>query len=167
MNENPYAPPKATVEDVRQVTAPGACPAQVSNAIKLWAASYCFGLLVLVGYWDHFTSRQTAGSLVLNQLFSLGFSGWLYYKIYRGRNWARIIVLISAILGVLIMTASGTARSLFSEMPLVAKGQIFFSLALNAAVLWLLFFSPGREWFLPKKSSTRSLSPNKTMEPTR
>jgi hypothetical protein len=167
MNENPYAPPKARVDDAQAVSPSATRPPQVSLAIKLWAANYCLGLLMLVGYWDHFANLQPAGSLLFNQVFSLALSAWLYYKIYLGRNWARITLLVMAVFGG-AMTASGTVRGIVSAMPTPVKVQMLVSVGFNCVVLWLLFFSAGRRWFAaPKQTSAAQSLPNKTMEPTR
>lgn len=154
MNENPYAPPKALVDDAQTVAISQGRPTQVTLAIKLWAASYCFGILMLVLYWDYFTNLQTAGSLLFNQAFSLVLVAWLYYKVYLGRNWARITLLVMIILG-FAMTASGTFRSMVSAMPMPVKAQMLLSVGVNFVVLWLLFFSAGQSWFsAPKQTST-------------
>ena len=152
MSENPYTPPNARVADVQTEAPLGAPPTQVTLAIKLWAASYCLGFFSIVIYWDYFTNLQPAGSLLFNQAFSLAISGWLYYKIYLGRNWARITLLVMAILG-FAMSASGTVRSMVSAMPMPIKVQMLLSVGVNFVVLWLLFFSAGRRWFSAAKQT--------------
>jgi hypothetical protein len=167
MNDNPYAAPKARVGDAPMVTHPATRPPQISLAVKLWAANYCLGLLMLVGYREYFTNLQPAGSLLFNQVFSLALSAWLYYKIYLGRNWARITLLLMVVFGG-AMTASGAVRGMVSAMPMPVKVQMLLSVGINFVVLWLLFLSSGRSWFsAPKQISTSNSSPNKTMEPTR
>ena len=146
MNENPYRPPNARVADAQSEAPLGVPPRQVTLAIKLWAVSYCLGLFSIAIYWDYFTSLQPAGSVLFNQAFSLAISAWLYYKIYRGRNWARITLLVMAIFGFAI-SASGTFRSMVSAMPMPIKVQMLLSVGVNLLVLWLLFFSAGRRWF--------------------
>ena len=45
------------------------------------------------------------------------------------------------------MILNRAVMDLLAAAPTMAKAQMFVGLGLNAAILWLLFFSPGRYWF--------------------
>jgi hypothetical protein len=125
-------------------------PAQVVMAIRLAALNYGLGLLSVIVYWSYFSTLQSTQSLILNQAFSLTVAVWLYYKIYTGRNWARVTLLV---LGVLVglLTTSRFFTEKFAELtaaaPAPAKVQMMVAPVISLIVLWLLFVSPGRHWF--------------------
>lgn len=149
MQDNRYSPPKSVLEDVRQSETLETCPPQVTAAIKLWVASYCFGLLMFAWEWDYY-SKLPPVALVVGQLWTLALSGWLFYKIYRGRNWARITWLVLSVVG-FVMTLSGPVTSAVDQMPTTGRVQMVLGMGINAITLWLLFFSPARHWFVRAK----------------
>ena len=57
MQENRYSPSKSVLEDVPHSETLETCPPQVTAAIKLWVASYCFGLLMFAWEWVSTRSR--------------------------------------------------------------------------------------------------------------
>jgi hypothetical protein len=146
MSDNPYAPPKAVVEDAVPPQTQMTRPRQVVIAIWLAVISYGMGMIVIILSWDYYSKLQTVGALIGNQLFTVCLLAWIYYKIYVGRNWARVTLLVLSLLGALF-TLSGAVMKLLVAAPILAKAQMFVGIALNAAILWLLFFSPGRYWF--------------------
>jgi len=146
MSDNPYAPPKSLVEDAAPPQIQMMRPSQVVTAIWLAVIGYCMGVIVIFLSWDYYSKLQTVGALVWNQLFTVCLLAWIYYKIYMGRNWARITLLVLSVLGALF-TLSGVVMKVLAAAPPLAKVQMFVGIALNVAILWLLFFSPGRYWF--------------------
>ena len=121
-------------------------PRQVVIAVQLAAINYVLGLAALLLSWDYFVRLQSAGVLIVNQLFSLALVAWLYSKIYAGRNWARITWLVSYSIGVLF-AFNQAVTTLLKAAPLITKVQMVVGLLMSVAILWLLFLSPGREWF--------------------
>jgi hypothetical protein len=146
LNQNRYAPPAAPVTDVLPTQTAMQRPRQVVVAVQLAAINYVFGLAGLILSWDYFGSLQPIGALIFNQVFSLAIFAWLYSKIYAGRNWARITLLVLFIIGMLF-TLSRAIVTLLEAAPLIAKAQMLIGLLTNVAILWLLFLSPGRDWF--------------------
>jgi len=146
MSDNPYAPPKALVDDPVLAQPTMARPKQVMTAIWLAAIGYGLGLIVIILNWDYYSRLQSLGAFIVGQLFSLILLFWIYYKIYVGRNWTRIVLLAFSILGGL-MILNRAVMDLLVAAPTIAKVQTFVGLGLNAAILWLLFFSPARHWF--------------------
>ena len=115
--------------------------------IWLAAIGYGLGLISILLSWDYYSRLQQAVSVFIGtQLISLLLTFWIYYKIYVGRNWARITLLVLSVLGT-VMTLSPTVLNVLTTAPTIAKVQAFVAQAFNLAELWLLFFSPGRHWF--------------------
>src|SRR5688500_15920995 len=100
--ENPYAPPKSVVADVEPEQRLMERPPQIMMAIWLGAIGYGLGLIVVLLSWDYYSRLQTIGGFFWSQLFSLLILFWIYYKIYVGRNWARIVLLVFSVIGVLM-----------------------------------------------------------------
>ena len=146
MRDDRYAPPVAVVADVLPAQPAIERPRQIVLAVQLAAIGYVLGLAVLVVAWDYYSKLQPNGAVLFNQVFALAISVWLYGKVYAGRNWARIVLLVLAIVG-MAFTFNQTFVTLLKAAPLIAKVQMVVGIGTNVAILWLLFLSPGREWF--------------------
>jgi hypothetical protein len=150
VNDSPTVPSSASVVDGQKSQEAEGPPYQVVIAIRLAAINYAFGLIMIVAFWDYFSTIQTAGSLIWNQAFSLAFSVWIYYKIYIGRNWARITLLVVGGLLVLLATSrvfTDKFMELVGPAPPLVKLSMMIAPAITLTILWLLFLSAGRHWF--------------------
>jgi hypothetical protein len=146
MSDNRYAPPTAPVQDVPSSRRLGSRPREIVLAVQLAAAGYLLGMAVLVATWGYFSRLQSPGALIVNQAVSLLISVWLYVRVYEGKNWARITLLVLTLLGSLF--AFGSAfMNVVAAAPMLSKIQMVAGLCINLIILWLLFISPGREWF--------------------
>jgi hypothetical protein len=142
-----YSPPKAAVADIApENPAPKTRPQQIVLAMRLVIASYVLSLLSLVINWDYFATLGSVTYAVIQQVLTTAIMVWLYWKVFLGRNWARIVVLISTVVGLVVMFSGSTAK-LLAAMPLAPKIVMWFGTAVSLVVVWLLFLSPGREWF--------------------
>ena len=146
MTDNPYAPPNSHVEDIALPQAHMERPRQVVTAILLALVNYVLGLVVIIASWSYYSTLQSIGSAISQQLFSLVLFVWINYKIYLGRNWARVTLLVFNALGFL-MALSSAVRSLLMTLPTIAKLQMVVGTGVSLWILWLLFISPGRSWF--------------------
>jgi hypothetical protein len=146
MSENPYAPPSARVDDVVQSGAPRVRPPQIMLAIKLAAANYVLGLVVIFLTWDYYSKLQAPAATIVGQIFGLLIAVWFYYKIYQGRNWARIVLLVFTIIGMLVSLTS-IVRTVLAQAPSIVKVQIGVGWVISLAIVYLLFLSPGKTWF--------------------
>lgn len=145
--DNRYSPPKSAVADITpEHAALKERPQQIVLAMRLVIGSYVIGLLSMVIDWDYYVSLQPLSKTVIRQLITTALLAWLYWKVYLGRNWARIVLLVSAVLG-LLMIFSGPGVRLMAAAPITARILMWFSTGITLVVLWLLFLSPGREWF--------------------
>jgi hypothetical protein len=146
MSENPYAPPQTHVDDVLPPQAEKVRPRQVVIAVQLAAVGYVLSLAVFALSWDYYSRLQPLTVAIVTQLFSFALTVWIYYKVYVGRNWARVTLLVFSILGAL-MVFNRLVVDIVAAAPVIAQVQMFVGLGINVAVLWLLFLSPGRTWF--------------------
>jgi presenilin-like A22 family membrane protease len=149
---NHYEAPKAHVEDVILEDAPHVRPPQVALAIKLAAASMVLGGLDQLVGWDFYRGESGTVSLLLLHALGLLAAVWIYYKIYLGRNWARIVLLIVTLLA-LLTYADSTQRALFQSVPPLAKILNIASWGIDVGVLWLLYTKPGSAWFRRKRGA--------------
>jgi hypothetical protein len=144
VNENPYAPPKAEVELVELGRAAIERPREIIWAIWLAVLNYLVGLVTIVIAWDYFSRLQSMLPMILSQVFALVIMYWLYYKIFQGRNWARITWLVFSLFGLVMMPFS---YQLLESAPGVLRVQALIGVGVSLAIIWLLFFSPGKRWF--------------------
>ena len=167
MSDNPDTPPKSRINVAEPLHLHERPPWHVVMAIRLAAINYGVGFVSIIAFWDYFSTLQSTGSVIFNQLLSLTLAVWIYYKIYVGRNWARITLLVLCALGGL-MTLNGLFREKFTELiapaPALAKVQMIVGIGISLIILWLLFVSPGRTWFRRVPSGR---PPNKSLERTR
>jgi hypothetical protein len=143
---NPYEAPKASVADIGLEEHPQERPSQVVLAVKLAWAGIILGLSALALGWEYYSSLGSTTSMVIGQAFGFLFAVWVYYKIYHGRNWARILYLAMALLGFLLF-ASGAVRAQMLAGPLISKISAILNTGITIAVIWLLFTRPGNAWF--------------------
>jgi hypothetical protein len=138
--------PKANVTDAIAEEAPRERPVQVVLALTLAIAGLIVGALTVSLNWKHYSPVAGGTRGVVIQAFTLLFMAWVYYKIYVGSNWARIVYLALSLSGFLFQVSATTNTPLFETPPLV-----MVSIAINSAgtiaILWLLFTRPGSAWF--------------------
>jgi hypothetical protein len=146
MSDNRYAPPTAPVQEVVPERMLTVRPREIVWAVQLAVVGYLLGLVLMFVSWDYFSKLQSMGSLISNQVISLGISVWLYFKIWAGRNWARITLLVFSLLGAL-MAFSSLFMNLLAAAPMIFKVEMYVGFGINLVILWLLFMSPGKEWF--------------------
>jgi hypothetical protein len=150
MSDNRYAPPTAPVQDVAPIQM-GTRPRQIVWAVQLAAAGYLLGLIAVALSWDYYSHLQPVGRMIAGQVAGVLVAVWLYYKIYIGRNWARITLLVLSILGCLGLIAT-LFTNLVAALPVLAKVRMVVGVGINLIVLWLLFLTPGREWFKSREA---------------
>jgi len=143
MSQNPYAPPNAPLADAPEAPPPLPRPVQVRWAVALLSVS--LALSVPSTYLQYLRGpRVLADQVALAvTLMLLVLLAWVYVRIYRGRNWARIVWLVLFVLGV--------ASYFFPEVGVrpgaAERGLKLVSLLLELVALYLLFSKPGTLWF--------------------
>ncbi len=142
MTRGPYAPPTSRVADRAIETVPR--PRQVTIAVALLWVSLALG----VPAWHLSASRdpETAShpAFIVFTAIVLVLSVTLNVLIYRGRNWARILLLVLFVIAgaLLLVPVDEPVPAGVLENTLNAG-----TLVLEAVALYLLFTRPGASWF--------------------
>jgi hypothetical protein len=151
-SNNPYAPPKAVVDDVSSGSEPPR-PAQVTRALQLlWAGigiAFFSGILNLVLTDNPEMSKAALiGMTVVTWTIGFLIMWWILSSIGKGKNWARIVELVFFVLGIL-----GVLMTL--AMPQKVSGIIWvlyaIQMSLNTWGMVLLFSGPANAWFREMK----------------
>jgi uncharacterized membrane protein (DUF2068 family) len=149
MDHNPYSPPQTEVLEAPSEDA-GPRPRQVTLAVYLFwgdsvlsAAEDAVQMLSKDGdpYWV--ASLIFVGALLTAEVIVI-------YSLWKRRNWARYVALLSSVLGLLEFAESISSGRLTSTPGEMAMEAV--SLVLDAIALFLLFVSPGKEWFKQRKA---------------
>ncbi len=138
MSDNPYAPPKAVVADPATDPAPIDPPNEVETATRyLWysVGVSAFNILLDLLEW------LFGGSLRIPviPLLIIGVLSGLTYNISRGRNWARMSLLVFLVLASPLLFL--IQRTIFSMAAFVAM------LVIQILALYFLFTGAGARWF--------------------
>lgn len=132
------------------------CPTEIINSIKLWVVNYLIGLALTIFYWnDFFKIYGNITPLLVNQILISLIIALLLYKIYQGKNWARIIWLIALMIG-LIFSFGSVLNSTF--LPIILKIHAFISILLNIFIFYVVFISPSKSWFSRNSKKTAGYS---------
>ena len=148
MSENPYAPPKAAVQDVAAAEAEMERPREIKLVVQLAVISYLLGLIVMAISWDYYGQMQSPKATVFGQIFTVAILGLVYWGIYQGRNWGRITWLVFAIIGVIGLSMAYPKMA--ASLPTLPKAQMAIGFAISLLQLWWMFFSPAKRWFQRK-----------------
>jgi hypothetical protein len=151
MNYNPYSPPKAEVSDAGE-PALDSRPRAVTIALLLVALNIAIGFWGVLRMWPGMNIGTVAAAALAWRLARLLLIAWLCYQIARARNWARVVLLVLTLLGVLSFLLQLWIG--LTQMPAgvrmaldpMAIARMALPSALNIAALFLLFV-PGRKWF--------------------
>lgn len=121
-------------------------PSQVVLAMKLAFVGAVVGLIATSMSWDYYSALVGPTWFVVHQALALIVTIWIYYKMYVGRNWARILYLLLSLAGILSYS-NWTVRALFASAPPIARISTIVNIGVNIAILWLVFTVPGSKWF--------------------
>lgn len=141
-----YAPPATEVADPPVVPALPSRPRQVQIAVALLWLSLALGIPEGV-----LSTRQVEGAVMgavfaVFMLLVFGLIGFINVKVYQGRNWARIVMLVLTALSVLMMLfPSDESRA---QGPLL-QGLYLFDVLIEVIAMYLVFSKPGSLWFKP------------------
>lgn len=137
------------------------CPIEIINSIKILIVNYLIGFLLIAFYWDDFFKLYgSIASLLVNQFLSTIFISWIFYKIYKGKNWARVTWLVTVVFGTLFIFNSTFNSPL---TPTGSKIHILFSTILNIVIFYIIFISPSRFWFSSKSDHSGFNYDNKSI----
>ena len=97
--------------------------------------------------WAYLTARASIAFTGFILVFTLAIISFLILKIGQGRNWARIVFLLFSGLGLLPFLF--VLRSEFVRSPALGTFSVL-QVGLQVFALFLIFTSPGKEWFHAK-----------------
>ena len=157
MERSPYEPPGATVKDQPDVAPPQ--PPQVARAIRLlWAvlAASLVSLLPLFrGTWWVIpdASASPAAGLAVGVVVTVIWSGImiaLIRRLNRRRNWARWVLLGYLSIGWIALAID--LPSTLEATPFAGMIDVVVAIC-ELSASYLLFLSPGAEWFKRQRAS--------------
>jgi hypothetical protein len=149
---NPYAPPKAAVDDVSSGTEPPR-PPQVTRSVRLmWAAvavSFVSGIVnAKLTETPGIPKAMYVGFLITGWVVGFLIIWWILSSIAKGKNWARIVQLVLFLFGIFGML-------MVFAMPQQVSGAIWalyaIQMGLNVWGMILLFSGPANAWFREMK----------------
>jgi hypothetical protein len=126
-------------------------PAEVLLAVRLLWSSVALGVLSQFLILRHVKFSEDMVYAICDQLVVLAFVALIYYKIWQGRNWARIALLVLSIIGLYFYVPM-----LMRLLVLVtAAGLIgILQFLLQAFAMYLVFTQPGNSWFRTHVTAT-------------
>lgn len=134
-------------------------PAAVITAVVILSILLIIGLVAGLLRVTDSTIASTVSAKVNDIGLFIGtcIAGWFVYKIYRGRNWARIVYLILFILGTL-SSFHDFVRLLHESVNLdvvVLFVYMLMGFVAQIVALVLLFSGPGSRWFRSTKTQSQ------------
>jgi hypothetical protein len=142
---NPYAPPKSNVGTGSR-RAIETRPAQVTYAVwLLWLAIALNIPVAIYEYGRQVSEMDVQGlALIVTYVLVFGFAIAITISIGRGRNWARLVFLVSV---TLVFVSIPPVLPQFLTYPASQLTLNASLLAIELAVVYLLFTHPGSLWF--------------------
>ena len=147
MTDNPYAPPKAEVAE-RAAVAPTVRPREITRAVCLLWALWVIDIVDTAFEWNGQVASRGLRSVLWEYGLVYGLSALVYVRLLKGSPWARIAQALVALVGVTAISLMAVRQVVFG-VPIPGHGlaEALLMIAGNAYAAWLLFTSPGKEWF--------------------
>lgn len=142
MNENRYSPPSARVADPMPAVGEAAAR-NLAFATKCLWISLAIGAVNFAVEWPNLKAVASTGMLLGILAGTFALLGVITYHIGRAKNWARIVLLIFAIIGLPSLFQLPAA---FARNPLSGSLNLLQSL-LQFAVLYTVFLTSARRAF--------------------
>jgi hypothetical protein len=119
-------------------------PKAVKDAVRLVYISIVLGIINYVIDFRYLTDIERPESIILSSILSIGVGLFLTYMISRGKNWARYLFLLSAIIGVIpffLFFWEDLGRNILIGL------LSLITLVLELIALAMLFKKESSEWF--------------------
>ena len=130
-------------------------PREIRLATSLLCAYLGLGLVVYAFQFSYLPSQASDGFILFVKGFTLAAVSLLVYFISKGRNWARITLLVWSSLGLILWfphIAQFFSRETFSRSTLIGLLGVV-EVILQVVALFLVFSKPGASWFAQRVSS--------------
>jgi hypothetical protein len=147
VDNNPYAPPRAIVED-KPAGADGLLrPPIVATAINMIWASLALGIgEMIVKLATVQIARVTLIAFLAGAAIGVLPQIWLNVKMAARRNWARVTYLVLEILGIAVVLAKPEQ---LTASPLISRAVFIVQTLLQLAACVLLLAPSASRWFKP------------------
>jgi len=119
-------------------------PREITLATRLLWVSLLLGVLNSMLQWSYIREKASVGFILTVQAGTLIILVWLVYQTGRGRNWARILLLLLFVAGIAVEPRAVLASLTIST---VSGGIGIAQLLMEVLSLYLLFLSEGRSWY--------------------
>lgn len=150
MERNLYSPPSAPVSDISKPDITAVRPHQVSAAVVLLCLSLALGQVTSALLRQNLPHTLPA---LFVAVFTVVTLAWLAYKIWAGRNWARMTFSVLTILGLALYAP---ILMKFFQISRIAGSINLLQGLLQLVAIYLLFTQPGRSWFKPRSPAVTS-----------
>jgi hypothetical protein len=119
-------------------------PREVTLATRILWVTLLLGVLNSILQWSHLREKASTGFILTVQGATLFIMAWLVYQTGRGRNWARILLLLLFVAGIAL-----EPRALLASLTISTSGGaiVIVQLLLQLVSYYLLFVSKGRAWY--------------------
>ncbi len=146
---NPYNPPKADLDGAGREQSER--PRSVDIAVALIGVNILLAVIRIPGAWQGMQTGEVSPLFVGVQVLGVALWVWVCFALLRGRNWARILLLVLTALslagiGAMFAGSRLAAGSLFQYLGAEQLIMPLLPLLLNIAAVYLVFV-PGRAWF--------------------
>ena len=125
-------------------------PQAVKTAVKVFWAVFAVGQVKGLLDFAHYSAMVPAAFIIYSWVASIAFFVFLIAKISAGRNWARILWLVSFALGMPLNLALGMLSAEFTRAPVIGALSLL-AVGMQVYALFLLFTQPGSVWFRKAK----------------
>ena len=119
-------------------------PREITLATRLLWATLMLGALNSLLHWSHMREKASVGFILTVQGATLVVMAWLVYQVGRGRNWARILLLLLFVAGIALEPRASLASLRVST---IGGAIVIVQLLMQLVSYYLLFVSPGRAWY--------------------
>jgi hypothetical protein len=150
VSHNPYLPPAATVEDVNKA-AIGRRPVTVGIAVLLLTLGLLYSASGFIRLLAYFQTGVVSAVFLVWSLARLAIVTLVCVQLWRGRNWARVLLGILTALSLLTLVAqlwSFTHLPASVDLPrdTAALAPMLIAPLINLTAVFLVYV-PGRAWF--------------------
>ena len=119
-------------------------PREVNWAISLFWASLAVGPIKMAVQWTYLRSLGPTLFIALVLIITIAVLSFFVWKTDQGKNWARITFLVLFVFG--LPFSLSLLRAEFSRST-VSGILSLLQVIMQGMGLWLLFTTPGRNWF--------------------
>jgi len=119
-------------------------PTEVVVATALLWGSLAIAIPYALRRFSRYTDMESLGYAVCDGAVIFALQAWLIQKTWRGRNWARITMLILCVIGAAFLSP---VFLLVFRRPTFAGFVLVGQALMQAFALYLVFAEPGRRWF--------------------